>query len=97
MERNGYNPSIVQRNLDECYMCRRQGDLARHEPLDGIGRRKKSKALGLWVNLCPSCHERSHRDRETQDRLRRRCQMAYKAYYSKTDDDFIMDFGRSYL
>ena len=96
-DRNGYNPSIVQKNLDECYLCGYGGDLARHEPLDGIGRRKKSKAYGLWVCLCPECHELSHKDRKLQDILRAECEEAALREYCWTITQFVLEFGKNYL
>lgn len=96
MRDNGYIPSIVQ-TAEECYICHRQGDLARHEPLDGIGRRQKSKALGLWVRLCPYHHDVSHKDRELQDLLRADCQRAAMKRYGWTTEQFISEFGRNYL
>lgn len=97
MRDNGYKPSIVQYDTTRCMLCDYGGDLARHEPLDGIGRRKKSKALGLWVALCPVCHAESHADRSVQDKLRKRCQTAAMAEYGWTTQDFINEFGRNYL
>lgn len=94
---NGYENSIVQKNLDECYLCGRGGDLARHEPLDGIGRRKKSKAYGLWVCLCPECHALSHRDRNVQDVLRAKCEEAALLEFDWTIQDFIGEFNKSYI
>ena len=92
---NGYIPSIVQA-AEECYICHRQGALARHEPLDGIGRRQKSKALGLWIHLCPAHHRMSHEDRELQDMLRADCQRAAMRKYGWTTEQFIKEFGRNY-
>lgn len=97
MDRNGYSQSVVQRRQERCYLCGVGGDLARHEPLDGIGRRKKSKALGLWVCLCPGCHDLSHRDRRTQDILRAECEEAALREYGWTIQDFINEFGKNYL
>ena len=96
MKDNGYRDSIVQAD-EECYICRRNGALARHEPLDGIGRRSKSKELGLWIRLCPAHHEMSHRDRELQDMLRCDCQRAAMREYGWTEQEFINQFGKNYL
>lgn len=96
MRDNGYIPSIVQHET-ECYICHRQGALHRHEPLDGIGRRSKSKALGLWVYMCPYHHKAAHRDREMQDMLRADCQRAAMREYGWNTEDFIREFNRSYL
>lgn len=97
LDSNGYSQSIVHKRQERCYLCGIGGDLARHEPLDGIGRRKKSKALGLWVCLCPGCHDLSHRDRRTQDILRAECEEAALREYNWTIQDFINEFNRSYL
>lgn len=93
---NGYSESILQSD-NSCYLCGIGGELARHEPLDGIGRRSKSKALGLWVRLCPRCHYNSHQERVVQDKLRAACQRAAMAEYGWTKQDFINEFGRSYI
>lgn len=97
LDSNGYAPSIVHLRQDRCYLCGVGGDLARHEPLDGIGRRKKSKAMGLWVCLCPECHDLSHGDRRTQDLLRAECENAALSAFGWTADDFIREFGKNYL
>lgn len=97
LDSNGYAPSIVHKRQDRCYLCGVGGDLARHEPLDGIGRRKKSKALGLWVCLCPGCHDLSHRDRRTQDILRAECEEAALREYGWTITDFIAELGKNYI
>lgn len=94
---NGYNPSVVHKNQDRCYMCGIGGDLARHEPLDGIGRRSLSKHYGLWICVCPACHELSHKERKVQDELRILCQKAAMLEYGWTTADFIKIFGKSYI
>ena len=94
---NGYSPSIVHKRQERCYLCGVGGDLARHEPLDGIGRRSLSKKYGLWVCLCPQCHEMSHKDRHIQDMLRAECEEAALCEYGWTITDFIEIFGKNYL
>ena len=96
MRDNGYINSIVQKT-QECYLCHKQGLLCRHEPLDGIGRRSKSKSLGLWVWLCPDCHTDSHRIRSIQDQLRADCQKAAMREYGWSTQRFIDEFNKNYL
>jgi hypothetical protein len=60
LDRNGYAPSILDTDAGLCYVCWRHTETARHEIFFGRGRRKKSKRLGLWVNLCPRCHTAVH-------------------------------------
>lgn len=96
MGSNGYSPSIVQ-DFDGCYLCKMEVETARHEPLDGIGRRSKSKSLGLWVSLCPKCHVHSHEFATVQNRLRADCQRAAMREFGWTKQDFIKEFGRNYI
>ena len=55
LDRNGYAVSIVQETDGECYQCGETGKVERHEIFGGP-MRDKSKAQGLWVNLCHICH-----------------------------------------
>ena len=65
LDKNGYAPSLFVHESFRCYRCHRFGDTARHE-IYGGSRRKASKALGLWVNVCPACHAAIHGSGELQ-------------------------------
>ena len=106
MDRNGYNPSIMQKSHDRCYLCGRCDEpLNRHEIFhaDKKGKqREKSKQWGLWVSLCHArCHQYGkyavHRNKETDLLLKREAQQRAQDYYGISTDDFIREFGRSYL
>lgn len=60
MDRNGYNDSIMETTAGVCYVCEKYCETARHEVYEGIGTRALSKRYGLWVNICPSCHQFIH-------------------------------------
>ena len=47
-----------------CYLCHKCCDTARHEIYGGTGARTLSKRYGLWVDICPECHEEVHADPE---------------------------------
>ena len=64
MDRNGYRPSILATTAGECYLCHRQCDTVRHEVYYGTCTRALSKRYGLWVDICPCCHEEVHADPE---------------------------------
>ena len=99
MDRNGYNASILQDDLEHCYLCGGSAEkLDRHEIYSGANRRK-SKYYGLWVMLChQSCHlGLAHRDKVTALMLKERGQIAAMTRYKWTEQDFINRFGRSYL
>lgn len=55
LDSNGYAPSILH-DKPVCLICGRYGT-ARHEVYFGSVYRAKSKRLGLWVTLCPWCHQ----------------------------------------
>lgn len=95
LDANGYAPSIVQIFEDRvCFNCEASGDLARHEIFNGYNR-QKSKAYGLWVNLCPRCHMQihDHPDRSLKVAGQIRCM----AEYGWTVEEFRERFGKSYV
>ena len=92
MDSNGYNKSIMQKTQG-CYFCHKGGDLARHEIFFGNGPRKLSKMLGLWVYLCPICHERVHneikydKDNTYDSKLKKDAEHVYKVRYTVPFED----------
>lgn len=73
LDSNGYAPSILH-DKPVCLICGRYGT-ARHEVYFGSAYRAKSKRLGLWVTLCPWCHQNSptaiHNNHDADLRLKR--------------------------
>lgn len=69
MDRNGYGKSLFDTHDGICYFCHRHVDTARHEIFGGTRNRQISKLTGMWVCLCPRCHEWAtqnvHYNRET--------------------------------
>ena len=98
MDRNGYNPSILQDDLTYCYCCGRTCEkLDRHEIFGGPNR-QKSKELGLWVMLChDSCHLNGvHAFPKKYEYLKQKAQRIAMKRYGWTTEDFIREFGRNY-
>ena len=102
LDRNGYAPSILQDDLEACFICFGCHEkLDRHEVFGGANR-QKSKRLGLWVTLCHNQHHifgpRSvHQCREVDLALKRFAQRAAMLHYGWSVEDFIREFGRNYL
>lgn len=98
MDRNGYNPSIMQ-DKEECYITKQTGDLVRHEIYFGSANRKISKEQGFWVWLRPEWHNTSdysvHFNRALDLRLKMDCQEIYEKTHSR--EEFTALIGRSYL
>ena len=79
---------------DCCFLCGKGGDLARHEIYGGADR-QTSKAVGLWVLLCPACHEKAHSQSSWADALKQLGQREFIREHGA--DDFNALFGRNYL
>lgn len=97
LDRNGYAPSLLSKSPPRCFLCGcATGKLDRHEIYGGACR-QKSKRLGLWVPLCRKCHEKAHKDRDVNLRLKRLGQRLAEATYDWTRDEFRREFGRNWL
>ena len=91
-------PSILRTEPGVCYICRRHTETALHHIYYGP-LRKMSDENGFTAFLCPDCHQYAphavHRCRETDLRLKARCQAVYEKTHGR--DDFIALVGRNYL
>lgn len=100
LDKNGYAPSIVYED-GYCFFCLMDesafgSNLVRHEAFGGPNR-QKSKRLGLWVNLCPHCHEEIHKDARKSNFLRQIVQADAMHHYGWSKEDFIREIGKNYL
>lgn len=95
---NGYAPSLLPST--GCYLCKRSGDLVRHEVFFGPNR-AKSKALGLWVTLCPACHtlgpDAVHNNAAVNLKLKQEAQRIAMEHYCWTVEEFMAEFGKSWI
>lgn len=88
----------------QCWLCGKNGS---SDPLDlhhifGGQNRSKSDKLGLVVYLChDSCHifgpNAAHRNRDTRLMLRRHGQLKAMEEQGWTEEEFVREFGRSWL
>ena len=97
MDSNGYNESVFDTEAGRCYFCNKIGDTVRHEVYYGNPNRRKAKKLGYWVNLCPACHRVTHRfaNDGIDKYLKQKGQIIWEAGSDR--DEFIKEWGRSYL
>lgn len=100
LDRNGYGKSILQDSERECWLCGDDRNLERHE-IFGAAMRDRSKALGLWVSLCPNCHRTGktavHSCAETADNLKRTAQSMAMELFDWTPEDWMLRFYKNYL
>lgn len=96
LDSNGYAPSLFVHESFRCYRCGCFGDTARHAIFGG-SRRKASKELGLWINVCPDCNIAIHSIGILQDHYHKQGQLLAEAYYHWNHDDFRRRFYKNYL
>ena len=95
--------SVMQEDSESCYLCGRNGQADRleiHHVFNGYNK-KHSERYGFLVKLCGErCHrngrEAVHRNIHVNNYVRRNAQKIYEDRYG-TREDFIREFGRSYL
>ena len=102
LDSNGYAPSILQDDLENCFLCGRcDRKLDRHEVFFGTAYRKKSKADGLWVKLChEDCHEGKNGaqyNRAVRNRLSAYAQQRAMEVYGWSTAEFIERYGKNWL
>ena len=99
MDKNGYNPSILQADHSRCYICgSRNQKLDRHEVFGGAYR-EKSKRHGLWVSICHDrCHLNGvHKFNTMALTLKQDAQLKAMCKLDWTTPKFIVEFGKNYL
>lgn len=92
--------SIVQAEMDSCFLCGSRRWLEVHHVFFGAYRAKAEK-YGLTVCLCHSCHNEPpngvHQNRERRIALQQYVQAVAMNKYGWSTEDFIREFGKNYL
>ena len=97
MDRNGYNPSIMETEDGVCFLCGICAQTVRHEIYGGNPNRTISKRMGFWVNLCTACHRKVHEvytREEVRQMLKKPCEIMYQRTHSR--DSFYELIGEYY-
>lgn len=95
---------VIMQENKVCFLCGRNGF---HDPLErhhiyGGAYRNKSEKYGMVVLLCGSrCHRNgenaAHKSKAVKDYLRAQGQRAAMEQLGWTKEEFIREFGRSYI
>lgn len=91
LERNRF--SIITDDMEHCILCGNKKDHI-HEVFPGAFRQRSIKEH-MVLPLCSSHHRQIHNDTELSLYWKRSCQKLFEK--SRTRDEFIKIFGRSYL
>lgn len=102
--------SIIKGNEPlKCHCCGRYVSVPHKHHIFGGANRKWSEYYGLWVYMCPPCHNIGkdcvHQDKELMQQYHEIGQKAFEADYMKTHNadeeaarnEFRRVFGKSYL
>jgi hypothetical protein len=100
--------SLLNTQKGICFICGRYGQTDRHHLFFGTANRRLSEEDGLWVYLCPSCHNRppngAHFNPNTALFLHKVGQQAYEEKAAKNGADkaearqkFMERYGKNYL
>lgn len=87
--------SIIQQDLSKCYFCNNKA-IDWHELLKGRNRKRCIK-WGLCVRICRDCHTKTENDSRFYQEGQIIAQKKWQEHYKKNEEDFIKEFGRSYL
>lgn len=96
----------MMENKKECYMCRKlfgpyvdlpYKGLELHHMIPGTANRKKSDKYGLVVWLCPKHHRYIHSSGGAFDMKDMKAYAQLRFEHDHTREEFIKEFGKSYL
>lgn len=93
-----YRSSIIQDDVDYCFICGRYGTEIHHVMFGKGNNRKLSEKYGLKVGLCYNHHRGNngvHFNRDLDLELKIIAQRRFNEVYP--DIDFLAVFGRNYL
>lgn len=93
--------SIIRKSKS-CFFCGSEVTLEEHHCLHGTANRKKAEQWGLKVYLCYQCHRGTDgvhgKNGHGRDlTLKQAAQCAWMNTYKKSKEDWIGEFGKSYL
>ena len=101
--------SILDTQKGVCFMCGKYGPTEKHHIMQGTANRKLSEQDGLWVYLCPDCHNRPPNGVHFNPNNMKRLHMAGQSRWEMvkiiqdgmTDEEvrtaFMERYGKNYL
>ena len=80
-----------------CDICGELRPMERHHLFAGIGRRRKSELYGAVIHVCHNCHMAIRERPKAYEYLKRNAQIVIMTQQGWDTEDFIQEFGKSYI
>ena len=88
--------SIIKTVPGVCLLCGKTGPTEKHHLMSGTANRRLAEEDGLFIYLCPMCHQIVHMDPKVNRTTKAFAEKVWRDYYGKSKEEFIKRYGKSY-
>ena len=88
--------SIIKTVPGVCLLCGKTGPTEKHHLMSGTANRRLAEEDGLFIYLCPMCHQIVHMDRKVNWTTKAFAEKVWRDYYGKSKEEFIKRYGKSF-
>ena len=87
--------SIIKTVPGVCLLCGKTGPTEKHHLMSGTANRRLAEEDGLFIYLCPMCHQIVHMDPKVNRTTKAFAEKVWRDYYGKSKEEFIKRYGKS--
>lgn len=88
--------SIIKTVPGVCLLCGKTGPTEKHHLMSGTANRRLAEEDGLFIYLCPMCHQIVHMDPKVNRTTKAFAEKVWRDYYGKSKEEFIKRYGKSF-
>ena len=88
--------SIIKTVPGVCLLCGKTGPTEKHHLMSGTANRRLAEEDGLFIYLCPMCHQIVHMDPNVNRTTKAFAEKVWRDYYGKSKEEFIKRYGKSF-
>ena len=88
--------SIIKTVPGVCLLCGKTGPTEKHHLMSGTANRRLAEEAGLFIYLCPMCHQIVHMDPKVNRTTKAFAEKVWRDYYGKSKEEFIKRYGKSF-
>ena len=88
--------SIIKTVPGVCLLCGKTGPTEKHHLMSGTANRRLAEEDGLFIYLCPMCHQIVHMDPKVNRTTKAFAEKLWRDYYGKSKEEFIKRYGKSF-